>query len=251
MTRNVEKSSNSRRLLAVATMSCAAVVLAAPPPRPNPITSPLAIAGTAKAAVRAMLGAGTAPARDTGSMLYVWAQVPDPRLRLPTCAVPLQARLATERIEYGRTLVRVSCNEPAWSLFVPVRVETETDVLVVSRPLQRGSAVTAADVQLQRRRFSGVTENYVKSVDDLRRYRLRRPLTPGALLARDALEPAPVVQRGSLVTVRTETGGYRVDAAGRALADAAPGQRVRVQNIASSKVVEGLADEDGIVRLEP
>lgn len=251
MTATVGKSSQTPPLLALVLMSGAAVALAAPQTRENSVTAPPAIAATAEAVVRARLGFATAQTRDRGTVLHVRAQMPDLRLRLPACDRPLAGRLESDRMEHGRSLVRVSCDQPAWSLFVPVRVETETEVLVTSRPLLRGSAVTATDVQLQWRRFSGVSENYVKSVDELPRYRLRRPLTPGALLARDALEPAPVVQRGSLVTLRTGTAGFQVDAAGRALADAAAGQRVRVQNVASSKVVEGVADEGGVVRLDP
>jgi flagella basal body P-ring formation protein FlgA len=248
---SVDKPSPGPGLIMLIMMSCGNMAVAEPHARANLVMAPAAIAGAAEAGVRQALGNAASPANDAGVVLHVRAQPPDPRLRLATCQGALATRLETERIAQGRALVRVTCDQPVWSVFVPVRVETETEVLVASRPLHRGSAVSAEAVRLERRRLSGVTENYVKSADELRRYRLRRPLVPGALLARDALEPAPVVRRGSIVTLRAESGGFRIDAAGRALADAAPGMRVRVQNAASLKVVEGVADDVGIVRLDP
>lgn len=251
MTHSVEKSSAGARLIWLLMIGCGSAGPAQCETGARTVMAPAVLARAAEARVLATLGAMQHLDDDARPQLHVRAGSPDPRLRLATCTVPLATRLETDRIEQGRALVRVACQQPAWSVFVPVRVETDAEVLVASRPLTRGSTLSANDVRLERRRFSGVSESYVKSFAELGRYRLRRPLAPGALLARDALEPAPVVQRGSLVTLRAEAGAFRIDAAGRAMADAAPGQRVRVQNAASLKIVEGVADEAGIVRLDP
>jgi flagellar basal body P-ring formation protein FlgA len=42
-----------------------------------------------------------------------------------------------------------------------------------------------------------------------------------------------------------------VRAPGLALADASVNQRVRVQNLNSLKIVEGVADTEGVVRVRP
>jgi len=49
----------------------------------------------------------------------------------------------------------------------------------------------------------------------------------------------------------TAAGGIEVRAPGRALADAAASQRLRVQNLASLKIVEGVAETDSVVRVSP
>ncbi len=250
---SVDKPSPVLRLAVLLLSPGAGIAIDGAPASAADLTAPATIARAAEARVRTALaldrGAptpGAAPAR-----VHVSALPPDPRLRLASCFGGIEARMETAQPEQGRALVRVFCAHPAWSVFVPVRIETEAEVWVAARPLTRGSRPTAADVRLERRLFAGVTENYVKSLDELRRYRLRRPLASGALLARDAFEPAPLVERGAVVTLRAEAGGLRIDAAGWALSEAAPGQRVRVQNAASLKVVEGVVDAAGIVRLEP
>jgi flagella basal body P-ring formation protein FlgA len=176
----------------------------------------------------------------------------DPRLRLAPCTVPLATRIDPPRGTAARLLVRVSCDAPVrWSVFVPVRIESTTEVLVLRRQKARGDHLVDDDVRTEIRRISGVSENYVKSAAELEGYRLRRPLPAGSLLEREALEPALSVLRGSAVTLVADSGAYRIESAGRALADAAPGQRVRVQNLTSLKIVEGVADNRGVVRIGP
>lgn len=46
-------------------------------------------------------------------------------------------------------------------------------------------------------------------------------------------------------------GGLEIRATGRALADAALGAPIRVQNVNSLKIVEGRADSSGRVRVDP
>jgi flagella basal body P-ring formation protein FlgA len=187
-----------------------------------------------------------------GNEVFIDAEPIDPRLRLGHCDHDPEGRLESNAIPRGRALVRVTCRAPvAWSVFVPVTIESEAAVRVLRANLPRGATVSADDAPPQRRRFSGLSENYVKSGDPLNGYRLRRPVAAGSVLARDALEPAPVVHRGAQVTVRAESAGFRIETSGKALADAAPGQRVRVQQVASLKVVEGVVDNAGIVRVGP
>jgi flagella basal body P-ring formation protein FlgA len=124
-------------------------------------------------------------------------------------------------------------------------------VLLLERALPRGATPGASDLRSTRRRVPGLPLSYVQEPGELRNRQLRRPLEAGTALQFDALEPAPVIRRGQAVTLITDAAGLEVRAPGEALADAAPGQRVRIRNLASLKVVEGRADEAGTVRVGP
>jgi flagella basal body P-ring formation protein FlgA len=67
----------------------------------------------------------------------------------------------------------------------------------------------------------------------------------------DALDAALLIHRGQSVILAARTGGVEVSAPGVALADAAAEQRVRVRNLNSLKVIEGVADTAGVVRVNP
>ena len=68
-----------------------------------------------------------------------------------------------------------------------------------------------------------------------------RPISSGAVITNQLLLAAKAVQRGQSVTLVADAGGLSVRMAGRALSDGLVNQRVRVQNLSSGKIVEGIA----------
>ncbi len=228
-----------------------AVVACPSPALATPAFEPLdALAHAAERGLRALV-ADAHPEADPAD-IRVGIGALDPRLRLPACGTRLDVTLPPGSTLRHRTLVRVSCSTPkAWSVQLPATLEVEAGVLVLQRPLARGAEPRAADVRIVRRRLPGLSSAYLSSPDDLGPWRLRRPLDAGSPLAREALEPAPVVKRGQTVTVVSHAGGIDVRVRGEALADAAPGQRVRIRNLESLKIIDGLAVESGQVRVGP
>jgi flagella basal body P-ring formation protein FlgA len=180
------------------------------------------------------------------------ARAPDPRLRLPACASPLETQAVAPRGSQPRTLVRVSCaSGSTWSLNVPVEIRRELAVFVLRRSLARGEALLAADVVTEKRVVPGLASTFISRREDLAGRLARRPLTEGTALTVEALSPALLIHRGQDVTLAANAGGIEVRAPGRALADAGARQRLRVQNLGSLKVVEGIAESDGVVRVSP
>lgn len=175
----------------------------------------------------------------------------DPRLRLPHCQERLGAFATVPRHNQARVPVRVTCGAPSWTVHVPVDIRRTHPVLVLKRAVGRGERISAADVTTQTRVLPGLTSPFVDSVDQLEGRLTRRPLPDGSALAADALGAALLIHRGQMVTLVAETAGFQIRAPGKALADAAAGQRVRVQNLTSLKIIEGLADSRGVVRVLP
>lgn len=173
----------------------------------------------------------------------------DPRLALPACGAKLDTFVPELRSGQAKLLVRVSCATPAWYLNVPVEIRRTHDVLVLKRALGRGQAVEAADVEVQKRELPGLASPFVASVADLSGRLTRRPVPAGTALPADALTAALLIHRGQSVTLAAVSNGIEVRAPGLALADAAAHGRVRVQNLNSLKIVEGVADTDSVVRV--
>lgn len=176
----------------------------------------------------------------------------DSRLRVPACDSALVAGATLPRGAQARVLVRVACKSNAtWNLNVPVEIRRKTNVLVMRRAVPRGESIGAADVTVQSRVLPGLASPYVSKVEDLTGRLTRRPIPEGTAVTADALEAALLIHRGQSVTLAARTGGIEVRAPGLALANAAAHQRVRVQNLNSLKIVEGVADTEGVVRVSP
>jgi len=209
-----------------------------------PLQSLSEVSRTAEAALRRELDANLPGIELAAAQL-------DPRLRLTVCPTPLQSSALPPRGAQNRVLVRVSCKAPAWNLNVPVDIRRTSNVLVLRRAVSRGESIGAADVTVQSRVLPGLASPFVSRLEDLAGRLTRRPIPEGAAVTADALEAALLIHRGQSITLTASTAGIDVRAPGLAMADAAAHQRVRVRNLNSLKIVEGVADTEGVVRVTP
>lgn len=176
----------------------------------------------------------------------------DPRLRLAACTAPLSVKGTLPRGTQARVMVRVACNSSVfWTLNVPVDIHRKTDVLVMRRAVGRGENIAPGDVLVQSRVLPGLTSPYISRPEDLTGRLTRRPIPEGTAITADALDAALLIHRGQNVILAARAGGFEVRAPGVAMADAAAQQRVRVRNLTSLKIVEGVADTAGVVRVNP
>jgi flagella basal body P-ring formation protein FlgA len=145
----------------------------------------------------------------------------------------------------------VRCGSPAWTVWLPVAVESEAPVLVARRALSRGDVPAAADFEAARRRVPGLASEFVADTSVLGVHRLRRPIAAGEALAADLLESPPLVQRGQRVTAISRSAGIEVRVAADAMANAAAGDRLRLRNPATGRMLEGTVQPDGTVAIPP
>jgi len=181
--------------------------------------------------------------------VHVQAGTLDARLRLASCTLPLEAFTSGELRAAPRLTVGVRCLQPAWTVYVPVQVETEIDVLVLQRALPRNSAIQPADIKNERRRVPGVAASYITDVTQLTGRHLRSTAAPGTALTVDLLSADVLVKRGQRITLIATAGGLEVRAQGEAISDATPDGRVRVLNLNSRRVVEGRVESRDSVRV--
>ncbi len=223
---------------------CAAVPLGALCDAPARTQSLQSIRRAATALVREQLGGNASRAVLTAGEL-------DPRLRLNACQRPLEATLPAATELRAEVNVRISCQSAGWNVYVPVHIEVDLPVLILQRPVAAGAHLTATDVIADTRRVSGVLSDFLPDVASLNGHHSKRPLPAGAVLVADMLAADPLVVRGQQVTLLASLGGLEVRAPGRVLNDAAVDARVRVQNLSSQRIVEGVVESADTVRVAP
>jgi flagella basal body P-ring formation protein FlgA len=205
------------------------------------VTDPAVISRAAMDAVRSQAG-------DAAGILHLTAQPTDHRLRLPICSQALAAHVAGDGRLRQHVAVDVRCEGSArWSVFVSITVESDARVLVARRSLPSGAEPVASDFEPAVRRVAGLANDYVGDAGALAGRRLRRTLAPGDALILDALEAANLVHRGQEVVLLARIDGIEVRVNGIALADGRQADRIRVQNLSSQRVVEGVVRSDSVV----
>lgn len=199
----------------------------------------------AAAAERLVLQAMPVP----GGKLYPSANRLDARLRLKKCEAGLAPFIQSGNTSSAHVIVGVRCPRPQWTVYVPVSLEVEVPVLVLRQAAGQGAALTAHEVDVQTRRVKGSGSGYLGSVDQLHRRHLKFALPAGTVLTPDVLAADFLVRRGQEVVLLASVGGIEVRAKGVALSDGAASDHVRVQNLSSQKVVEGVVEDESVVRV--
>lgn len=174
----------------------------------------------------------------------------DRRLRLAACSQSLQGFLPPGGRTLGNITVGVRCaGIKPWTVYVPVKVKAYKKVLVTKRPLKRGESLSKQDVKLATQDLSGLRSSYLTEATQAVGKTLKRSIPAGTVLTTALLTSPSIIRRGQMVTLLSRSGGLQVQASGKALMDGASGQRIRVQNKTSKKVVEGVVISAGVVQI--
>jgi flagellar basal body P-ring formation protein FlgA len=188
---------------------------------------------------------------NVGHNIYLKATDLDDRLRLASCPVPLEVFLPSGVNIGNRVTTGIRCNQGTqWTIYVPVSIESEVQVLVLNKALSRNAAVGIQDIETRMQRVPGLGSSNLKSVAELTGQRLKRDLSAGTLLTPAMLQPEIVIRRGQQVTILASVSGIEVRTQGVALGDASVNSRIRVKNMNSAKVVEGVVDNHNMVRID-
>jgi flagella basal body P-ring formation protein FlgA len=187
----------------------------------------------------------------TGQQRLAVGPIP-PRLQLAPCA-NISSAPAPGAHDRNRVLVQLRCSSgagpPLWHLYVPVRVIGTSPVAVAAHALIAGSVLTATDVRIEQQDLARLPPGYLDDAGIAVGLTVARAIAGGAVLTNQLLLGSKVVQRGQTVTLIASGGGVSVRMAGRAMNDGLVNQRVRVENLSSGKIVEGIARSEQVVEI--
>lgn len=174
----------------------------------------------------------------------------DSRLRLQQCGHELEAFTAQNKVGLGNQTIGVKCHSSVpWSVYVPVAVKLFKPIVVTTKALAAKHIITSADVMLKRIDVASLRQGYLTDAKSIIGQQLKYAVPMGSALSQNKVKPEKIVRRGDLITLLAQAGEMEVRMNGTALSDASLGQRIRVKNSSSKRVVEGIVDAPGIVRV--
>jgi flagella basal body P-ring formation protein FlgA len=174
----------------------------------------------------------------------------DARLRLERCSQPVNAVVGPGQHMRDRVMVELRCPAtPAWHVYVPVRIVGTSTVTLAAHAIVVGSVLTEKDVRTEQRDVSELPPGYMDDPTVAIGLTVSRPISSGAVITNQYLVAAKAVQRGQEVTLVADIGSMSVRMAGRALSDGLMNQRVKVENLSSGKIVEGIARSAQVVEI--
>lgn len=174
----------------------------------------------------------------------------EPHLAFDKCSRPVRPVVASPQHMKDRVVIELLCEDAKpWHLYVPVRIVATSPVAVAVHAIVAGTAIKAADLKVEEHDVSELPLGFLDDPAIAVGLIASRPIAGGAYMTNQQLAAPKVVQRGQSVTLLADAGGISVRMAGRALSDGLMNQRVRVQNLSSGKIVEGIARSEQVVEI--
>lgn len=174
----------------------------------------------------------------------------DSRLLLQKCADPLTAFSSSGEQFIGHISVGIRCDIPKpWTIYVRAHIKAYSDVLVTTRAIKRGEHLTTADITLAKRDLSSLPSHYLNQLEQANGLVVKRSIQRGTVLTSRSLEAPKLVRRGQKISLLAERNGIQVRSKGKSLSDGVSGQRVKVKNLSSNRIIEGIVIDEGTVKV--
>ncbi len=165
----------------------------------------------------------------------------DSRLRLKQCDSPLEAFQPAGSRALGNTTVGVRCTgNITWTLYVPVSTSLFGDVVVAARPLPRASLLAKQDLKLARRDLARLHSGYYSHIEQVVGLQTGRNIAMDTAISSLLVKEPLAVKRGQRVNLTAGAGGIEVRMTGEAMSDGTAGERIKVRNLSSKRVVDGI-----------
>jgi len=173
----------------------------------------------------------------------------DSRLRLSACDQALETYLAPGGRLSGKTSVGVRCssaNKP-WALYVPVTINVIANVYKTVRPLARGHIIREQDIVSVEYNLSRLNYGHFSNKENLIGKQVKRRLKQGRVIAPNQVAEPLMVKRGDKVSLVSKSNNFAIRMSGKAMMNGAFGDRIRVKNMSSRRIIEGTVTKNGEV----
>lgn len=133
------------------------------------------------------------------------------------------------------------------TVLVRAQIEAYADVLVASTDIPRGSLISPADVQLEKRAMSQMKYGILLDTSDAVGQVARSTIFPGQVITKRQLMARQLIKRNQVVTVEARAGGLVIRSQARALMNGSEGDLVTCMNLDSKEQFQGIVRKDGVV----
>lgn len=150
---------------------------------------------------------------------------------------------------WGRATVGVRCSAPRpWTVYFQARIAVHGTYYVAARGVNPGDTLSAADLVAREGDLTVLPAAVVTDPAQAIGAVANNRITAGLPIRSDLIRAAMAVRAGQPVKLVAQGQGFAVSSEGSALANASPGQTVRVRT-ASGSVVSGTVLDDSSVQV--
>ena len=173
----------------------------------------------------------------------------DPRLRLAKCDAPLNPYWPGNTNPRTNMVVGIRCTGThPWKVYLPAKIKRFMNVLVSASPLPRGHRLEESDLVYEKRDVHRIRD-YVSDHSRLVGKILKRSLAAGTAFGVTMVSRPRLIARGDDVWIVSRSGPMLITVKGKAMMDGRKGEKIRVRNTRSKRIVQAIVTEAGRVQV--
>lgn len=173
----------------------------------------------------------------------------DNRLRLASCAQPVEFINQDQTGLGGNISVKAQCDSgKVWSVHVPAQVTIYREIAIAVRDITRGEVISHAHITTSPVNISSIRQAFLPEAESIVGKEAKRNISKGEPFKTALLDAPTAVKRGEIVTLESLAGSIKVSSAGTAMADGRVGQKIRVRNNSSERIISGVVISQGVVQ---
>lgn len=173
----------------------------------------------------------------------------DNRLRLASCTQPVEFIKQDQTGLGGNISVKAACNSgKVWSVHVPAQVTIYREIPIAVRDIMRGEVISQTHISTNVVDVSSIRQAFLDDTQAIVGKEAKRNIGSGEPFRTALLDAPTAVKRGELVTLESLAGSIKVSSAGTAMADGRVGQKIRVRNNSSERIISGIVISQGLVQ---
>ncbi len=175
----------------------------------------------------------------------------DNRLSLAPCQTKPIIQPQNSIYASTRFTLRVICNSPSWLQYVSVQVKL-FDYAVISRmAITKQTIINADMVDIKEVEVSNTSKQYFHDIQEVINKIAKNTIGPNQILSNTHLDLPLAIRKNQEVTILAKTGNIAVKMKGIALDDGKLGQRIRIKNTKSQRVIEAIVLDSNTVATSP
>ena len=168
---------------------------------------------------------------------------------LPACQHAVDWQLV-KALQPGRNGIQLSCSSPYWRQHIAIQFRVIQPVVVLSHASRGGQPLQSSQVRISRMDIGQLSKGFYRTPSEVIGLLSKRALPPGTVLSPDMLELPILVKRGQAVAIRLQRPGIEVEMDGTAMGSGHQGERIRVRNNQSGKIISAVIIARGLVQVK-
>lgn len=169
----------------------------------------------------------------------------DPRLRLTPCSASPVAFTPPGSKLQGNTTIGIRCDAPKpWSIYIPIKIAIFEKVIVTTTKMSRGDIISDSDITLEEIDVSRLRGRSFTNKAKLIGTKLKNNMKINQVIDSATI---CLICKGDAVMITANNSAVSVSMSGIALSDGSKGDKIRVQNNASRRIVDAIVTNLGTV----